>query len=775
LAACLAVTGAGGLSAACLDRPVEPIEPRSTSTVVEPMVQSAVDKIDILLAIDNSRSMADKQAILAKAVPDLVQGLVNPRCVDGGGAVAAKQPASPTEDCPVGFKRDFRPVLDIHIGVVTSSLGAHGGDACPEQAKDSCDGGVNYTNDDHGHLVFRADAYGTSTVPVYGDEGFLAWDPGQKLVPPGEKSIDALNANLTAVVRGVGQIGCGLESQLEGWYRFLVDPEPYETLSVVNGRATPKGIDEALLQERASFMRPDSLLAVIMLTDENDASIKEYGQYYFGALMRNADGTSFHFPRPRAECQKDPNDPCCKSCGAPQGSCPDDPTCFVPGSNPPIVATLDETTDSVNLRAWDDKRRLGMDLLYPVDRYVQALTSVQIQNRAGELVPNPIFSNLRPQSAAAVRDSSLVFIAGIVGVPWQDIARQNDKGEPDLLAGLDAKGKAVGGFKNAEELSADEHGVTAWDVILGRFDGSNYQPKDPLMRETFEVRAGQNPITGDALSPPDAPAGANPINGHEHLIPGQDDLQFACVFPLPAPAACSEECAICDCKDPANAAKSPLCDPDPSHGGGATLQARAKAYPGLRELGVLQGVGQNGIVASICPKQLTDESKADFGYRPAIGAIIDRLKRVLGGQCLPRTLVPDEDGHVPCLILEARKTGGACGCDGTARRPVSEEHRPAVQAAQEEKIAAAAGWDCFCEITQTSGAALAACQNDAKDPPVADGKPVDGWCYVDATTAPPTGNPKIVADCPATEKRVVRFVGKGAAEPGATLFITCSQ
>ena len=41
-----------------------------------------VDKLDILLSIDNSRSMADKQQILSLALADLVQSLANPPCID---------------------------------------------------------------------------------------------------------------------------------------------------------------------------------------------------------------------------------------------------------------------------------------------------------------------------------------------------------------------------------------------------------------------------------------------------------------------------------------------------------------------------------------------------------------------------------------------------------------------------------------------------------------------------------------------------------------------
>jgi hypothetical protein len=56
----------------CLSRPIEPLDVRRTSTIVERLTQSSVDKIDLVLGIDNSRSMADKQDILSLAIPDLV-------------------------------------------------------------------------------------------------------------------------------------------------------------------------------------------------------------------------------------------------------------------------------------------------------------------------------------------------------------------------------------------------------------------------------------------------------------------------------------------------------------------------------------------------------------------------------------------------------------------------------------------------------------------------------------------------------------------------------
>ena len=105
MAGAMAATAPG-----CLDRPLEPIEPRITTTIVERLTQSSVDKIDLLLVIDNSRSMADKQEILGLAVPDLVNELINPWCIDDA-VPPNKQPVSdPLADCPDGYKREFDPI-----------------------------------------------------------------------------------------------------------------------------------------------------------------------------------------------------------------------------------------------------------------------------------------------------------------------------------------------------------------------------------------------------------------------------------------------------------------------------------------------------------------------------------------------------------------------------------------------------------------------------------------------------------------------------------------
>lgn len=819
-AASLAIAGSGAVSG-CLTRPLQPEDTRTTSTVVTRLTESAVDKIDLLLMIDNSRSMADKQQILVQAVPDLVRGLVNPKCVDPedpNDATKWQTPAGPTDPCPTGLKRDFNPVLDIHIGIVSSSLGGHGSDACPNAETFSCSGGAtNTTNNDMGHLITRLDACAGDPANTYQGKGFLAWDPtGKKNDPPGEANIGEISTttnpdgtvttitpglvpSLKDLVLGTGQIGCGYESSIESWYRFLIDPDPYETIQLDDkDRAVPMGLDSTLLQQRADFLRPSSLLAIIGLTDENDCSIKEYGQFYFAAQQRDKANSSknFYLPKARSECATNPNDPCCRSCGQDQTGCPTDPNCS---------GSLDAKTDDVNLRCWDQKRRFGIDFLYPIDRYVTGLTQPLIPNRNGEMVTNPIFSDLNTTDQDSnIRDSSLVFLAYITGVPWQDIARQDAQGKPDLLKGLDASGKAVGGFKSASELAQpDANNNTAWDYIIG--DPASYvPPKDPHMVESITPRMGTNPYTGDTIAPPSSAPGPGPdgINGHEYTSGTKDgvqiapdDLMYACIFDLPTPRDCSDPTVTaCDCSDPKN--DNPLCEPqdatDPTSP--RTKQVRAKGYPGIRQLSLVKALGTQGIVGSICPAQLDDRNSSDFGYRPAVGAIIDRLKLALGGQCLPRKLNPDSGGQVQCLILEARNTGGAhkddCDnfCNGktsealVARQAVTEDHQPAVDAAKADPIAKTAGWDCFCEIKQLTNGdpdtsaddALTACQTQTADPPLLGSSQVDGWCYVDATTTPPVGNADIVKNCPETERRLVRFVGNGNPQPGSTLFITCA-
>ena len=166
----LAFTSVSIVAGGCLDRPVAPATPTVSARIVTPAKQNKVSKIDLLFMIDNSSSMADKQSILAQAVPDLVRRLVDPVCINPmtGQQVGNRNPDG---SCNMG-EPDFEPVKDIHIGIISSSLGGHGSTGVcddPDPRK------TLPHNDDHGHLVAR-DVM-DMPVPTFMNQGFLNWNP----------------------------------------------------------------------------------------------------------------------------------------------------------------------------------------------------------------------------------------------------------------------------------------------------------------------------------------------------------------------------------------------------------------------------------------------------------------------------------------------------------------------------------------------------------------------------------------------------------------------
>jgi hypothetical protein len=551
------------------------------------------DKVDLLIVVDNSRSMADKQAVLADGVPELLGFLTNPRCFDPQGAVVAQpaQPATADAPCPAGSERELPPVKDLHVGVITSSIGGHGGDLCDSSVMMN----QNFSVDDRAHLISRSSTSGQDpSVPTYQGLGFLAWDPLGQKSPPGAADSQAMQTLLASLVVGAGEVGCGLEAPLEAWYRFLVDPDPYDSIAAEDSNlAVISGTDQTLLAQRAAFLRPDSVLMVVMLSDENDCSIRDGGHHYFASQMFTPGTTTpYHLPAPRAACATDPNSPCCRSCGQNPGEGCDT-------SQDPCPAILSPAEDKIDLRCFDQKRRFGVDFNWPVDRYVSGLTDPTIADRHGNVVDNPLF--------AGGRHPSMVYLASIVGVPWQDVARRDPDGTPNVAAG----------YMSAAELANN----AVWDVIVG--DPASYTPPlDPLMIESVEPRSGENPITGDTIAPPGAPFLANPINGHEYSA--NNALQYACIFPLPVAHDCSAMGASssCRCVNPDN--DNPVCQAP--HGSFGTTQYFGTAYPGIRQLSVLKALGPQAVVGSICPAQLSDATGPAFAYRPTFAALAAAAK-----------------------------------------------------------------------------------------------------------------------------------------------------
>jgi hypothetical protein len=554
-------------------------------------------KIDLLIMLDNSSSMADTQEIVALAIPALVSRLVDPVCVD---PVTRAQVGVRNQSggCTTGVL-EFVPIQDIHIGIITSSLGGHGTTGVCDPTETS----RTYPhNDDHGHLVARA----PMDVPVttFQNKGFLNWNP----TGGGATTVQQITQPFTTMVAGVGQHGCGYEAQLEAIYRFLIDPAPYDTLTVDKsgggiGVAVLNGIDLTLLKQRADFLRPDSLVAVMAVTDENDCSIIDGGQNFYSILPPSGSPAKSVLSHGTSACLTNPNDRCCVSClqTAPVGCPPNenDPEC--------LKGQWLRTEDPENLRCFQQKRRYGIDFLYPVQRYIDGFTKTVVPDRSGNLVPNPLYSDLQCANGvgcAPTRPKNLVYLAGVVGVPWQDVAI-----DPNDL---------TRGYKSAKQLTSDN----VWAKILGDPDNpaGPVPPSDPHMIESIGPRAG--------LPGPDSAANADPINGHEwdpsKDSPANRDLQYACVFNIATPRACLDQ-NDCDCATPTGGmisdTKNPLCQA-PGTNLYSNTQVRAKAYPGLRELQVLKGLGDQAVVASICPAQASDTLRADYAFRPAMSALL---------------------------------------------------------------------------------------------------------------------------------------------------------
>lgn len=225
LAAALAVlTG-------CLDRPLTPIKSCVTEGFVASLQQDTVTKVDVLFLVDNSGSMEAEQTSLRRELPNLVRTLAT------------------------GVRRDgsaFTPVADLHVAVVTSDLGVG-----PTGQAPNC----SLQGDD---AIMRSEAEsgcGTSS------SRFLSFRTDEH--PDLATDAAALGEQFGCIAH-VGIAGCGIEQQLDSVLKALT-PASNGAISF-QGNTHGHGSD---LNE--GFLREDSLVAVILVTDEDDCSATPEG------------------------------------------------------------------------------------------------------------------------------------------------------------------------------------------------------------------------------------------------------------------------------------------------------------------------------------------------------------------------------------------------------------------------------------------------------------------------------------------------------------------
>ena len=230
---------AATLLTACPDRDVTEVNPIQDNVDTKVIPVTLNRDLDILFVVDNSGSMAGEQASLAANFPSLLNVL---------------------ETLPGGLP-------NIHVGVVSSNVGAAGQASVP-----GCAG-----QGDDGNLLVKAGCTGL-TGQFISDVA----DAGGGRVKNYTGNLDTLFSCMAQLGTG----GCGFEMHLESAYRAL---QP---------------------GKNPNFYRPGAYLAVVIIADEDDCSTEMgamFGDPTAGLNSPLGPRTSFRCFEFGVKCDNDPS------------------------------------------------------------------------------------------------------------------------------------------------------------------------------------------------------------------------------------------------------------------------------------------------------------------------------------------------------------------------------------------------------------------------------------------------------------------------------------
>lgn len=245
----------------CLARDLQTLNPCTVSGVVENVSVNGIDKVDLLFVVDNSESMCEEQISLARELPNLVRAL-------------SSGDLNPDDD----VTEDFPPVASLNVSVVTTDMGA---------------GNFNLSS-------------GCETEPVVGDDGVFRTMPIS--ASDAQEQIDSENLtaceDLPDLVAGCqasypnistfsagddtaafsdqvqcltvrGLRGCGFEQQLDATLKALT-PSTNQSIPFRDADGNVlTGIGHGAEGVNGGFVRDDALLAIILVTDEDDCSAQD--------------------------------------------------------------------------------------------------------------------------------------------------------------------------------------------------------------------------------------------------------------------------------------------------------------------------------------------------------------------------------------------------------------------------------------------------------------------------------------------------------------------
>lgn len=238
----------------CPNAELAPIAPCTVSGVFDDITQGGNDEVDLLFVVDNSQSMSEEQANLAKRLPELVQSLASGVITNSNGEVT----------------RRFNPVKSLHLGVVSSDMATSGVDETATLTNCGVDSKTPRPFGDDGILLNLADL--TDGSCAQGADSYLTFVAGTD-------DPQALGAQFGCITR-LGTNGCGFEQQLEAMWKALA---PASDTSFSRGTA---GHGDS---KNAGFLRKDSVVAVIQVTDEEDCSIPDTARSLFDPKVQGKD------------------------------------------------------------------------------------------------------------------------------------------------------------------------------------------------------------------------------------------------------------------------------------------------------------------------------------------------------------------------------------------------------------------------------------------------------------------------------------------------------
>jgi hypothetical protein len=240
----------------CLDRDLRPLNPCLVSGVSQKVQIQNVDKVDLLMMVDNSNSMAGEQASLKEQFPSVIRVLTTGYRYEGD-------------------PEPFPPVKDLHVGVVSSDMGIPAVELPPNCHADGGDDG-KLQNTPRGD---NCDADYPLWLKFIGDPNI------------GEVSDADKFANDVGCIATLGTGGCGFEQQLESPFKALMPKliedaagnlaeNKFRFIATDLERTYGRGDLPIPMGGNAGFIRNArtegvSLIAILIVSDEEDCSVRK--------------------------------------------------------------------------------------------------------------------------------------------------------------------------------------------------------------------------------------------------------------------------------------------------------------------------------------------------------------------------------------------------------------------------------------------------------------------------------------------------------------------